>query len=263
MKNNSNNNVSKSSPLGGTGGGLRIAIYTLTRDRLEYTKHCFKSLSKNAGMDYDHYVLDNGSTDGTAEWLKDQPTSDRGGCQFKAFLLPENIGISAGSNMMLDEIFKSDYDLIIKMDNDCEVWHDNILVTVSTIFQALNNANQQMVLSPRVSGISRQPHRARYIDIIAHPIGITGIIGGLFHIVPAEIYKQYRYPLQLPKAWGQDDDFCEWLRLKDIPKGYIEDVVVNHYETSDGQAARYPAYFERKWKEEKKEAPTSSPDGGE
>jgi GT2 family glycosyltransferase len=227
---------------------MKIAIYTLTRDRIEYTKHCFKSLIDKAGMDYDHYVLDNGSTDGTASWLQENESQFK-----KVILMPENVGISAGSNMMLDEIFKSDYDLVIKMDNDCEIWHSDILVSVSVIFEALKITNQRMVLSPRVSGINKQPHRARYIDVLTHPIGITGIIGGLFHMVPAEIYAQYRYPQELPKAWGQDDDFCEWLRLKNISKGYIENIVVNHYETTAGQAARFPEYFERKWKEERKE----------
>jgi GT2 family glycosyltransferase len=230
---------------------MKIAIYTLTRDRLEYTKHCFKSLSKNAGRDYDHYVIDNGSTDGTAEWLKNQPTSDRGGCLFKAILLPENIGISAGSNMALDEILKSDYDIIIKMDNDCEVWTKNILDHVSLLVDAMRQAKMKMILSPRVEGINKQPNRVKTFEFLNYDIGVTGIVGGLFHIVPAEIYAQYRYPLELPKAWGQDDDFCEWARQRSIKKGYIENLVVNHYETTVGQAARFPEYFERKWKEEK------------
>jgi GT2 family glycosyltransferase len=229
---------------------MKIAIYTLTRDRLEYTKHCFESLRANAGMDYDHYVLDNGSTDGTAEWLKNQPTSDRGGCQFKVFLQPENIGISAGSNMMLDEIFKSEYDIIIKMDNDCEVVSENLLEQIAVVFERLRMDATKMVLSPRVEGINKQPHRASYNHTAGYRIGITAIVGGLFHVVPADIYARYRYPLDLPKAWGQDDDFCEWLRQQNIKKGYIEDLVVNHYETTVGQVAKFPEYFERKWKEE-------------
>lgn len=225
---------------------MRIAIYTLTRDRLEYTKHCFKTLRDNAGMDYDHYVLDNGSTDGTAEWLEENES------QFKeVVLVPGNVGISSGSNMLLDEIFKSEYDIIIKMDNDCEVWTKNILQHISELITAMKESKMQMILSPRVEGINKQPNRVKTFKLTVYNIGVTGIVGGLFHIVPAEIYAQYRYPLELPKAWGQDDDFCEWARQRDIKKGYIENLVVNHYETTVGQAARFPEYFERKWKEEK------------
>jgi len=48
---------------------MKIAIYTLTRDRLQYTQDCFSSLWQNAGMPFDHYIVDNGSEDGTVEWL--------------------------------------------------------------------------------------------------------------------------------------------------------------------------------------------------
>jgi GT2 family glycosyltransferase len=203
-------------------------------------------LAEKAGADYDHYILDNGSTDGTASWLQENESQFK-----KVVLLPENVGISAGSNMMLDEIFKSDYDIIIKMDNDCEVWTKNILEHVSQLVTAMHESKMKMVLSPRVEGINKQPHRVKTLQLAGYNIGVTGIVGGLFHIVPVEIYAQYRYPLELPKAWGQDDDFCEWARQRGIKKGYIENLVVNHYETTVGQAARFPEYFERKWKEEK------------
>jgi GT2 family glycosyltransferase len=254
---------------------MRIAIYTLTRDRIEYTKHCFGVLREKAGMDFDHYVLDNGSTDGASSWLREN------GKMFKKLVcMPENIGISAGSNMMLDVIFSSgDYDLIIKMDNDCEVVTDGILRKVCDVFwptpssfgyspfapprptatpperrggEFRNGEILRMVLSPRVNGINKQPKRGLEKVINGYRVGFTSIVGGLFHIVPAVIYSNYRYPLNLPKAWGQDDDFCHVMNQKGIRTGYIEDLEVNHYETTSGQAARYPEYFERKWEEEKK-----------
>ena len=49
----------------------KIAVYTLTRDRIEYTKECFAMLESKAGIEYDHYIVDNGSQDGTVEWLKE------------------------------------------------------------------------------------------------------------------------------------------------------------------------------------------------
>lgn len=225
---------------------MKIAIYTLTRDRLEYTKHCFSSLqNKSAGYPFDHFVLDNGSTDGTAEWLKTQ--------NFKHVeLLPENIGISKGSNAILHKIHATgDYDLIIKMDNDCEVISENILDQLVEIFEDAISMRYNIVLSPRVTGINNQPRRAQHVILGGREIGLTGIVGGLFHVVPAKIYQQYTYPEKLAKAWGQDDDFCEWLRVNNYAKGYVEGLVVNHYETTLGQAQRYPEYFKRKFKEEK------------
>jgi len=92
---------------------MKIAIYTLTRDRLEYTEHCFASLKAQSwGYPYDHFVFDNGSQDGTVDWLRNE---------YKPFFLARddyNKGISLASNILLSEIFHGNYDLIIKMDND-------------------------------------------------------------------------------------------------------------------------------------------------
>jgi hypothetical protein len=46
------------------------ALYTLTWNRLDYTKHCLETLRAQAGYPYDHIILDNGSSDGTVEWLR-------------------------------------------------------------------------------------------------------------------------------------------------------------------------------------------------
>jgi GT2 family glycosyltransferase len=225
---------------------MKIAIYTLTRDRLEYTRHCFGTLLQNAGYPFDHFILDNGSQDGTPEWIREHYRP-------KFFHQRDyNIGISRGSNFLLGKIlYESDYDLIIKMDNDCEVLTSELLRKVVILFETLLANNINMLLSPRVEGINRQPNRAYYLNNFLFRIGVTGIIGGLFHIVPAAIYRKYRYPENLALAKGQDDHFCNWARENDILKGYIEDLVVNHYEKTTGQAEWFPEYFERKWKEEK------------
>lgn len=219
---------------------IRIAIYTLTRDRLEYTKHCFQTLQEKAGLLYDHYVVDNGSQDQTPQWLQSQPV---------AYILnQENLGISIASNQALDLIKQKSYDYIIKFDNDCEIVSTNILPSIIEIF---NKLEKKFILSPRVEGIQRQPTRVRYEEVGSFKIGVVSIIGGLFHVVPANLYSQYSYPIDLPKAWGQDDDFNKWVNTQGYSRGYIEHLVVNHYETSAGQKARFPQYWERKLKDEK------------
>jgi len=225
---------------------MRIALYTLTRDRLEYTQKCFQTLWDKSGVPFDHYVLDNGSQDGTPKWLTDN--SDK----FKWIQrMPENVGISKGSNICLDAIFLNDYDLVIKIDNDCEIVSENILGQIVEIYSSMGEFSPKYVLSPRVEGINRQPTRGRYDQIGGRNIGLTAIVGGLFHVVPAELYKKYRYPIHLPKAHGQDDTFCKWVKDNGGQVGYVEDLIVNHFETTNGQAQRFPSYFERKWKEEK------------
>jgi len=232
---------------------MKVAIYTLTRDRLEYTKHCFSVLREKAGYPFDHFVVDNGSEDGTAEWLAKNAKDFEAITRFS-----ENKGISEGSNQALRMIaFKEEncgqkYDLIIKMDNDCEVVTQDILQKIVRIYETVIDFENipKYILSPRVQGINNQPSRVRMDTILGHAIGLTAIVGGLFHVVPRGVYKQYTYPLNTPKARGQDDDFCAWARKEGHEVGYIEDLIVNHYETTNGQAQRFPKYFERKRQEE-------------
>ncbi len=191
---------------------------------------------------YDHYIIDNGSKDETVEWLE---TNEK---KFKKVIYnSKNMGISIGTNQALGEILKYDYDLVIKMDNDCEVVSDNILRHIAEIYQ--NIKDQNYVLSPRVEGIGHQPIRIKHITLVGREIGVTHIIGGLFRIVPLKMITKYREPENFPIARGQDSYFCKWLYNNKITMGYIEELIVNHFETTHGQGKRYPEYYKRKLQE--------------
>lgn len=223
----------------------KVAIYTLTRDRLEYTKYNFTRLKEMAKYPYDHFIVDNGSKDGTVEWLNENKD------QFKDIhFYPENEGISTASNKALDMIKEAgNYDLIIKMDNDCEVNYDGIIERIVRLYDNMPPL-RKMMLSPRVEGINNQPHRYLKTMIDDCEIGLTSMVGGLFHIIPGELYQQFRHIQDLPLASRQDDEICQWFKALGGEIGYIEPIVVNHYETTNGQAQRFPEYFERKFREE-------------
>lgn len=237
---------------------MKIAVYTLARDRAEYTATALASLEALAGCSYAHYVVDNGSTDETPNllraWLVGScPTN--GPRPFRSVLTQKNnLGISLGSNIALNRIFEDfpDVDMIVKMDNDCRVKSENLLRQMAECIESLksNHLGPKMVLSPRVSGINRQPARGRDTQVAGRRVGLTAIVGGLFHCVPANVYRQYRYPLDLPLAAKQDDHFCKWVKSKGGEVGYVEGLEVEHIDGTDLQAIKYPEYFKRKWIEE-------------
>jgi len=226
----------------------KVAIYSLCLDRLDYTKHCFKTLKEKAGYPYDHYVVDNGSKDGTVEWLKENEGTFK-----KVIYNPENLGIGKASNQALEEIFKAGYDIIIKMDNDCEVVSENIVKGIVDFYEskwAQRKYAAKYIVSPRVEGIMRQPERHDKDIIGNYEIGFTSMVGGLFMCLTPAILKEFRYREDL-KRMGLDSHICHFVNHNGGRCGYIENLVVNHYETTDGQAKRYPEYFEKKWREEK------------
>lgn len=230
---------------------MKFAIFSLTRDRLAYTKTCFASLREKAGLQFDHYVIDNGSEDGTYDWLLDEYKP------YRVVGFNANMGISIASNSAVNRILVDTpaseiaSTLIIKTDNDCKVITPNILAAFASIYS--ETEAERWVLSPRVEGINNQPKRVREHSIAGWRIGVTAIVGGLFQVVPASIYREFMadggFDEKLPRGWGQDDWLCDWLARNSYAKGYVEDLGVEHYLGTTGQHLDMPSYTERKWSE--------------
>lgn len=219
---------------------MSIAVISLTRDRLEYTQHCFDKLREFAGCEFDHYVWDNGSQDGTFEWLE-QEFDD---CQIDGLYGGgENVGISRAMNAMLDMLkvmAPRDYDVIVKFDNDCELTEPDTLRRVAELTVAGN-----AFLSPRILGLNNPPASTGTFYIDDEPIWDIPQIGGIFLAAPASVYEEYRYPEDGP-TWGMDDaHICHWFRGRGGRCGYVEALTANHYEGTSGQWERYPEYFQR------------------
>ncbi len=226
---------------------VNIAVVSVTRDRLDYTKHCFASLHQYAGCDFDWWIADNGSTDGTVDWLLANTDAT-----ITAY--NENAGISPALNAMLDDIVEAaDYDVIVKVDNDCELLTPNTLRDVAEL--ALSN---NAILSPWIRGLRNTPQSNRHMGVFRGKgaISITPVIGGIFSAVPAWVFKNgYRHPI-IPTLDGEDAILCQWFQQAQQGRGscgYVDGYFANHYETTDGQHARYPEYFARR-EQEREEA---------
>jgi glycosyltransferase involved in cell wall biosynthesis len=107
----------------------KVVIFTLTMNRLKYTKESFATLKKTAGYPYTHVIVDNGSTDGTKKWIEKN---------FDNYILNEsNQGISIASNQALELISESlEADIIVKFDNDAYCLTDNWLLKMVDIWRS-------------------------------------------------------------------------------------------------------------------------------
>lgn len=212
-------------------------MLTLTRDRLDYTKHCFSTLEALAGCDYDHFVLDQGSGDGTQEWLRNEyaPTWVE--------LLPGNIGVSRGINRLLDQA--QGYDVIVKFDNDCEPVTENALADCAQV--AVDNPG--WILSPRILGLKEPPGIQQDLSLSGHPVAVPSMLGGIFMCAHASVYDGYRHDEQNP-VWGMDDvNLTQRVREQGGNVGYLSNHEAWHYRTTSQQERDHPVYFERKMAE--------------
>lgn len=232
----------------------RVAVYTLTMNRLEYTKRMHAAMSKLAGYEFDWFVIDQGSTDGTAEWLKSL-TRDRkheeGDGNFRENLryrlYEKNVGLSKGWNNIVDFIkSEGEYDVIVKLDNDAEMMTENWLAAMVEIFER----NRKVILSPYVEGLDGSPggvlrQRASgdspYMTINDRILGIVPNLGGICFATPIELWVSWKFD----EAYEGNKDYLlsQYARQLGYNLFYMEEFRVWHIDGTSGQHKKFPEYF--------------------
>ncbi|MFL0165522.1 glycosyltransferase [Candidatus Clostridium helianthi] len=101
----------------------KTSIIILTYNNINYNRICIESIRKyTATGTYEIIIVDNNSTDGTREWLKEQN-------DIKLILNDENVGFPRGCNLGI-EAAEKDNDILL-LNNDTKVsprWLDNIKI---------------------------------------------------------------------------------------------------------------------------------------
>jgi GT2 family glycosyltransferase len=99
---------------------MTTTIMMVTYNRLDLTKQTLSSLMKTANHPFNLVIVDNGSVDGTSEYLTDLEKSytiDN----FHIILLPENKGIAVGRNIALKKADELNTKWYCTIDNDVEM----------------------------------------------------------------------------------------------------------------------------------------------
>ena len=224
-----------------------IAIFTLTYDRLNYTKRMWKSLCKSTDYPFDWYVFDNGSKDGTPEWLR------KG--RAKATFSKKNEGISKASNALLDKIMKRKkgyYQIVIKVDNDCEFMTVHWLEMIVDLWKR----NHMIYMSPYPEGLVDNPGGAPRVGISyigPYFVEVSYHLSGLCAAIDARAYKDFRWQDRFLHG-NQDREASIAFGKMGFMPAYIPLHRVYHQETTAGQHKRYPKYFKRRIEEERSQA---------
>lgn len=95
---------------------MRAHIGVVTWNRLELTRRCLASLLQKTPPGYGLTVVDNGSTDGTQDFLQELAAEHP---HMRLRLLRRNMGVAVASNLAWDDAANADF--YVKLDNDVEV----------------------------------------------------------------------------------------------------------------------------------------------
>jgi GT2 family glycosyltransferase len=222
----------------------KVAIFSITYDRLEYTKKSFKSLEETAGYQFDHYVVDNGSTDGTQEWLMEQYKKKK----IKQIKLNDtNVGISKASNEAIEMIkHHARHDCVMKWDNDCIGLTKDWLTKMIDIWKS----NRRIALSCYVQGLVDNPGgavRVGYGTLRGELVGVTKHLGGICHFVDAHAYDEFKWEENSFLHGIQDMEMSQYLLFHGWSQGYLENYYVSHGPKGTAQQKKdFAEYFERR-----------------
>lgn len=222
----------------------KIAIFSITYDRLKLTKECFPSLHETAEYPFDHFIVDNGSKDGTQGYLIELQTKYP---NTTLILNEDNKGISIASNQALDTIGNK-YQIIVKVDNDAYFKNKGWLKRMVQIWKS----NHRIALSCYIEGLRDNPGGAKrevYGNLCGEYVGITKHLGGICHFVDARAYKNFRWDNKSALHGIQDLELSQHLNTNGFQMGYLENWFCEHRYGTEGQHNMFPEYFERRKKE--------------
>ena len=209
----------------------RLNIALMTYNALHYTQLCLASLKQHSTEPYNVFIVDNGSTDGTRDWLAAQTDNNL----FVEFS-PANLGVPGGRNRLLQLIqpHLRTSDFVIFMDNDIEVmpgWVEH--------FADFFAANPHVGIGTAVG--HQFQVRGDVRELGAVPVGIPGPIdvacGGFVCWVRAATAAAVgEYDEQLGLFWHEDDDYT----VRALAAGWEVFIVpgapVLHHEHKSGAA---------------------------
>ncbi len=239
------------------------SIIMLTFNQLDYTRKCLESIEKHTKARYELIIVDNGSTDGTVEFLKDYAKTR---ANAELILNKENLGFARGNNQGIE---KSKGDYIVLLNNDVVVtkgWLDKMVSymeenpDIGMAGPVSNNVSgpQKVEDAPSGEDMDKIHAFARHIsEENAGKVEDVLRLVGFCLLIRKEVIDLIG-PLDENYGSGnfEDDDLCLRSSIAGFRHVILKDVFVHHFgsKTFEGNNIDYNSsldknreYFARKW----------------
>lgn len=218
-----------------------IAVYSVTRDRLDLSRKSFKALREWAGIDIDLYVADNGSRDDMRKYLKGEKA--KGNIRYLQ-LNNENLGQNIAANDLIDQIMSKNYDWILRWDSDGIPRTRRFLKKLVKVGERFAAAGVVTVLSPQITKLKHPPEATAYVEYDdKHELEVVEILGGICRLHPRPVFNDFRFSRFAPLGLGEADEmgrFCKNSGVQMIRAPWLE---VEHAHGEDGQKELNPEEF--------------------
>jgi len=195
----------------------KVTAITLTCNRLGTTKKWLSELKDKNNYPFNHIIVDNGSTDGTLEWLKSQG--------YETLSISENIGQARALRiawMYVKKKYNPDY--YIRFDDDCEVLTENVIEKMIKFFSQCDSYIAAPINISLEKNTKYMPQIFAKAKEKGHEIWNVSHVGGLLQMMPK---KAINLLLKTDDFQG-DLQRCKYLISKGIDPVYLYDLKIEH-----------------------------------
>ncbi|HXH99818.1 MAG TPA: glycosyltransferase [Sphingobacteriaceae bacterium] len=208
---------------------MKIAAVVVTYNRISLLKVCVQKLLEQTRIPDMIIIVNNGSTDGTEEWLKTLPPVVK-------VINQANLGSSGGCNSGFRSAMESGVDWVWTMDDDCNPDANalneivSIKPQIDTIYGsiALNEQNPKKI----VWWIADEKRRGRYISDYSNintPLYYTRhTIPFLGLFAPKEIIHKIGFPEKNLILWNDDEEYCFRAMSNGFRLCYVTKSILKH-----------------------------------
>lgn len=208
-----------------------ICTVVVTYNRLELLKKAIDAI-RNQTHKSDILVVNNGSNDGTKEWLDTQPDLKK--------IHQENLGGAGGFHVGMKYAAEHHYKFCWVMDDDVTPYSDALEALVS-FYKEQSNIEKIGFLCSHVIDMKGNPANNPTVNIRRNSSGhaewgkylykgVVGISSATFVsvLVPTQIIKEIGLPYKEFFIWGDDTEYTNRISMK-YKCYYVGKSVVEHY----------------------------------
>ncbi|WP_048745176.1 methyltransferase domain-containing protein [Paenibacillus sp. P22] len=223
----------------------KTSIVMLTFNQLEYTKQCIESIrSYTEPNTYELIIVDNGSTDGSREWLAEQE-------DIRLLLNEENVGFPKGCNQ---GISMSAGEQILLLNNDVVVttnWLSNMLTclysdnSIGAVGCVTNNCSYYQSIPVEYETIEQMQLFAQRMNVSNPEMWDERLmLIGYCYLFKREILDEVGFLDEIFTPGNyEDNDYSYRIRLAGYRLMLCRDTFVHHY-GSVSWKENSPAYIE-------------------